>query len=154
MKVARVALALLLAAAASNAEAQRRRGEDDPQKAPKGEAPPPKQEKIFPAKVQWVAISLNGKPFSGERPTFVLDEQFRVRGFGGCNTFSAVAYPLRNQHLAVGPLAITKKGCDKALMDAERSFLVALRTSATWETAGPQLIIKGQNGELKFERSL
>lgn len=155
MKVVRVALALLVAAVASNAEAQRRRSEDDPQKTPqRGEVPPPKQEKIFPAKVQWVAVSLNGKPFSGERPTFILDEQFRVRGFGGCNTFSAVAYPLREQHIAVGPLAITKKGCDKALMDAERIFLVALRTSAQWDVAGPQLIIKGQNGELKFERSL
>jgi heat shock protein HslJ len=155
MTLLRVVLALVVAAAATNAEAQsRRRGGDDQQKTYQGEKPPPKEQKIFPTKTSWIAVSLNGKGFPGERPSFVLDEQFRIRGFGGCNTFSAVAYPLREQHFAVGPFALTKKSCDKAIMDSEHSFLVALRTSALWDTVGGQLVIKGQNGELKFERSL
>jgi heat shock protein HslJ len=155
MKVWRVVLACVVAAAATHVEAQgRRRGEDPQKQVPTGEKPPPKEQKIFPTKTSWIAVSLNGKPFSGERPSFILDEQFRLRGFSGCNTFSAVAYPLREQHFAVGPFALTKKSCDKAIMDSEHSFLVALRTSALWDTVGGQLVIKGQNGELKFERSL
>lgn len=148
---------LLLAAAATTAEAQKRpgMGGDDPQKQPQqGLAPPPKQEKIFPTKVSWVAVSLNGKAFAGERPTFILDEQFRLRGFGGCNTFSATAYPLREQRFAVGPFALTKKSCDKSLMEQEKNFLIALRTSVQWDTVAGDLVIKSQNGELRFQRSL
>jgi heat shock protein HslJ len=122
---------------------------EDPKKAP-----PPKQDKIFPTKVSWVATSLNGKAFGGERPTFILDEQFRMQGFGSCNNFSATAYPLREQRLAVGPFALTKKSCDKARMDQERNFLIALRTSVQWDTVGGELVIKSQNGELRFQRSL
>src|SRR4051794_33076969 len=68
------------------------------------------QEKIFPLESTWTAVSLNGKPFGGaDRPSFIIDKQYRARGYGGCNTFAAAAFPLREQHLAVGPLALTKK---------------------------------------------
>ena len=101
-----------------------------------------------------MAVSLNNKPFSGDRPSFTLDDQFRARGFGGCNTFSATAYPLREQRFAVGPLALTKKACDKSVMAAEQQFLVALRHSAQWDIVGSSLVIKTQNGELRFERGI
>jgi heat shock protein HslJ len=157
MKAFRIAVLFLAAAASTPADAQRRPGSQssDPQKQPpKNEGLAPRQEKTFPTKVAWMAVSLNGKPFSGERPTFILDEQFRLRGFGGCNTFSATAYPLREQRFAVGPFALTKKACDKALMDQEKNFLIALRTSVQWDVQGPELVIRTQNGELRFQRSL
>jgi heat shock protein HslJ len=116
---------------------------------------PGQGDKVFPLGSSWIAVSLNGKPFGGiDRPTFSLDGQLRARGFGGCNTFAATAYPLREQGLAVGPLAITKKSCDKGLMASEQAFFVALRTSAKWDIQGSALIIRTQNGELKFERAL
>jgi heat shock protein HslJ len=150
-------LALLIAAlvAATAADAQsRRRGNEEQRVQDKGEAPPPRVDKTFPTKASWVAISLNGKPFSGDRPSFVLDDQFRMRGFSGCNTFSATAYPLRQQGLAVGPFALTKKACDKGLMSSERAFLTALRAAAKWDSDGKELVVKGLSGELKFERVL
>ena len=113
-----------------------------------------KRDKVFPLKSTWVAVSLNKKPFSGDRPSFTLDDQFRARGFGGCNTFSATAYPLREQRFAVGPIALTKKACDKGAMAVEQQFLVALRTSAQWDIDGSSLVIRTQNGELRFERGL
>ena len=113
------------------------------------------EDKRFPLGMSWIAVSMNGKPISGtERPGFTLDEQFRVQGFGGCNSFQTTAFPLREQGIAVGPLALTKRACDKAVMAAEMSFLTALRTSAKWDTQIGTLVIKGPNGELKFERSL
>ena len=150
-------LALLIAAlvAATAADAQsRRRGNEDQRVQDKGEAPPPRVDKTFPTRASWVAISLIGKPFSGDRPSFVLDDQFRMRGFSGCNTFSATAYPLRQQALAVGPFALTKKACDKGLMASERAFLTALRGAAKWDSDGKELVVKGVAGELKFERVL
>jgi heat shock protein HslJ len=113
------------------------------------------QEKQFPVPSNWTVISLNGKPFNGrDRPTFSLDQQFRAKGFGGCNTYSATSYPLREQRLAVGPLALTKKQCEKDVMESERAFLVALRTSMQWDFDGLTLVVKTQSGELRFERSI
>jgi heat shock protein HslJ len=157
MRALGIAALLLAAAAWTSAYAQMGPGwgsKDRQRPQQQGETLQQQREKVFPSKVSWMAISLNGKPFSGERPTFILDQQFRLRGFGGCNTFSATAYPLREQRFAVGPFALTKKACDKALMDQERNFLIALRTSVHWDTVGGELVIKSQNGELRFQRSL
>jgi len=111
--------------------------------------------KIFPLNSSWVAVSLNGKPFTGERPSFRLDDQLRATGFSGCNTYATAAYPLREQGLAVGPFALTKKSCDKATMALEQAFLIALRSSGKWDIQGRNLIIQTQNGgRLILERSL
>ncbi len=112
--------------------------------------------KKFPFDAQWIAVSLNDKPFPGERadrPTLTLDETLRVRGFGACNTYSATAYPLQQQAFAVGPIALTKRECPKVAMDAERAFLLALRTAQQWDTEPGKLVIAGQNGKLVFERT-
>jgi heat shock protein HslJ len=149
--------AATLAAGIGDAAAQGfgRRGSSQEQHQQQGVRPPTKEEKRFPLGHSWIAVSLNGKGYTGsERPTFTLDDQFRVRGFGGCNTFSATAYPLREQGIAVGPIAMTKRACDKGVSAAEMQFLTALRTSAKWDTVVGSLVIKGPNGELKFERSL
>ena len=144
--------ALLILAAGSSVAAQAQ--------APGGQAPPakpvgPRQEKPFPLGSSWIATSLNGRPLGGDRPSFTLNQQFRATGFGGCNNYSATAYPLRQQGFAVGPFALTRKQCGKDAMALENAFLVALRGSAKWETQGSQLIIRTQTGgELRFERAL
>ncbi|MEH3119378.1 MAG: META domain-containing protein [Methylorubrum populi] len=113
------------------------------------------QEKMFPLGSMWTAVSMNGKPFTGaDRPSFIIDSQYRARGYGGCNTFTATAFPLREQHLAVGPLALTKKTCDKALSASEQAFLVALRTAGKWDLVDSQLVIQSPNGVLRFDRAL
>jgi heat shock protein HslJ len=117
-------------------------------------APKPTQEKIFPLGTTWVAVSLNGRPYSGDRPSFTLNKQYRATGFGGCNNYSATAYPLREQNLAVGPFALTKKSCPGNAMAVERAFLVALRSSQKWDQQGSTLTIQTENGELRFERAL
>ena len=112
--------------------------------------------KKFPFDVQWIAVSLNNKPFPGERadrPTLSLDETLRVRGFGACNTYSATAYPLQQQRFAVGPIALTKSECSKEMMSVEKTFLVALRTAQQWDSEEGKLIINGQSGQLVFERT-
>lgn len=120
-----------------------------------GPKPGAKEEKRFPLGTSWIAVSMNGKSFSGtERPAFTLDDQFRARGFGGCNSFSATAFPLKEQGIAVGPLALTRRNCDKGVMASEQTFLTALRTAAKWDTVIGSLVVKGPNGEIKFERSL
>jgi heat shock protein HslJ len=156
MRSVRLAVLIGALAVTSVAEAQSRRSRGNEDQQQKGDLKPvPKEEKRFPLGQSWIAVSLNGKPFTGtERPAFTLDEQFRARGFAGCNNFSATAFPLREQGIAVGPLALTKKSCEGPVMASERAFLTALRTSAKWDTMTGALVIKGPNGELRFERSL
>ncbi len=126
-----------------------------PEKKPQYVPGSKQQEKTFPLGETWTAVSINGKPFSGgDRPSFIIDSQYRARGYGGCNTFAATAFPLREQHLAVGPLAVTKKACDKNVATLEQAFLVALRSAAQWDMVGSQLVVKGQAGELRFDRAL
>ncbi|GJD51579.1 hypothetical protein OPKNFCMD_4334 [Methylobacterium crusticola] len=159
MRVAVAAGAVALVASATQASAQAMLGygqKNRDKSEQKQYIPPTKaQEKIFPLDSTWTAVSLNGKPFPGtERPSFIIDKQYRARGFGGCNTFAATAFPLKEQHLAVGPLALTKRNCDKAVGSAEMQFFTALRTSGQWDIVGSQLVIKSQAGELRFDRAL
>ena len=161
MRTSRIAVlvgAALALGSAGAAEAQGITGygrKNRTQEKEKPYIPPTKaSEKTFPLDATWTAVSLNGKSFSGERPSFSIDKQYRARGFGGCNSFAATAFPLREQSLAVGPLAMTKRSCDKGLAALEQSFLVALRTAGKWDFVGSQLVIKSQSGELRLERAL
>ena len=119
-----------------------------------GLVPQPRPEKQFPLGASWTAVSVGGKPVGGERPTLVIDEQLRAKGFGGCNTFSATAYPLREQALAVGPVAVTRKACDGGASATERTFLVALRGARKWDVVQGRLVLTGVAGEIQFERAL
>ena len=164
MKALRLtALLIACAVAATSAQAQgissramRKKADEDKEKLEEQKRLVSKREKRFPVGASWVAVSLNGKSFSGgERPSFTVSDQYRATGFGGCNAFSATAYPLREQSIAVGPIALTKKQCDKSVMALEQAFLVALRTAGQWDLVnGTTLVVKSQSGELRFERTL
>lgn len=166
----RIGLILLAAIVSTSAFAQQRRGalevpsgptSDDARRAVResqqgGAVPQRQYDKPFPTGMNWVAVALNGKPLgaSRERPSFMLDDQMRARGFGGCNSFSVVAYPLRQQKFAVGPIAHTNTNCDKAAAVQERSFFEALRLASEWDYDAGKLVLKGPRGQLQFERGI
>jgi heat shock protein HslJ len=153
MNSLRVAALILLTSTVAVSAQTGRGGGQQPQQN-QGATTAPKPEKPFPAKVAWTAVSLNGKPLGGERPTIILDDNFRIKGFGGCNTFSATGYPLRQQGFAVGPLALTKRACAAPVMASERQFLLTLRGTQKWDLVAGGLVFQGAAGELKFERAL
>jgi heat shock protein HslJ len=125
-----------------------------------GEGPPAVQigkEKLFPVNTNWVADTLDGKQlWSGpDRPSIYVDKQLRMKGYDGCNMFSVTAYPLKAQKLVVGPLAVARQTCDKPVVDAERSFLNAVRGAKEWDMEGANtLIVKGLGGTVRFQRGL
>ncbi len=122
----------------------------------KGPAPakqPPKEEKTFPKDSTWTLRAMNGKPVSpGMEATLKIDGQFRGSGFAGCNTWSATMWPVRAQHFAVGPMAVTKKQCAAPLMAFERSYLSALHTQPVWDVVNGMLEVKSPAGTLSFVR--
>ena len=58
--------------------------------------------------------------------------QGRLNGSTGCNTFRA-SYTLDGDSIAIGPIAVTRKACQRAgLMQQERELLAALRSATKW----------------------
>lgn len=156
-------IALLVAVGMSLFAASAARAQQSDPSMMRGEEPgrsrqsvPQQREKQFPVGVSWAVIDLNGKayPIDRNRPYFTLDSQYQLRGFGGCNTFSATAYPLRSQGFAVSPFAVTRKSCGAALDAAERAFLLALRMSQKWDVIKGQLVLQGPAGTVRADRSL
>jgi heat shock protein HslJ len=142
----RAAIALVAVGAAFAAFA------DDKDAPPK---PLPPQQKNFPIDQTWQLRELNGKPVSGDLDVSLkIDTALRGSGFTGCNSWSATMYPVKDQHLAVGPYALTKKQCDKDTMAIEFSFLTGLLGLPTWDLVNSELVIKGPRGEMRLARSL
>lgn len=119
---------------------------------PRQAAQSKKEDKLFPQNITWSSVASHAAAAS--RPAFILDGNFRLKGFSGCNNFSATAYPLKGQALAVGPIALTRKACDGATMAAERAFLTALRGTQQWDIEAGILVLKSGRGALRFERAL
>jgi heat shock protein HslJ len=98
---------------------------------------------------------LNGKPIAASVDVSLkIDSALHGSGFTGCNTWSAVMYPIKDQHLLVGPYALTKKQCDKDTMAIEVGFLTALLGQPAWDLVNGDLVIKGPRGALRLARSL
>ena len=130
------------------------------QKGPQSEEddtpkPLPPLQKNFPLDQTWSLRELNGKPVPpGLDISLKIDGTLRGSGFTGCNSWSATLYPVKDQHLAVGPYALTKKQCAKDVMQVELGFLSALVGSPVWDLVNGDLVIKGPRGALRLARSL
>ena len=117
--------------------------------------PLPPLQKNFPLDQTWSLRELNGKPVpAGLDASLKIDGALRGSGFTGCNSWSATLYPVKDQHLAVGPFALTKKQCPKDVMEVERGFLLSLLGGATWDLVNGELVIKGPRGSIRLVRSL
>ena len=122
-------------------------------KAPPKPLPP--LEKNFPLDQTWSLRELNGKPVpDGLDISLKIDGSLRGSGFTGCNSWSATLYPVKDQHLMVGPFALTKKQCPKDVMALEVGFLSGLLGSPTWDLVNGDLVIKGPRGSMRLARSL
>lgn len=146
----RMAIAALSLGAIVAAHAQMKTGDED-----KPLKPLPPQQKNFPLDQTWSLRELNGKPVSATLDVSLkIDGALRGSGFTGCNSWSATMYPIKDQHLLVGPYALTKKQCDKDTMAIELSFLTALLAQPSWDLVNGELVIKGPRGSMRLARSL
>lgn len=119
-------------------------------------APPSlaRPEPSFPVNVTWTLSRLNDKPIVGDPPSFTLDDKWRATGFAGCNTFAMELYPVRGQKLIGSAIALTRKACDTPIAMRERSFLIGLHSQPRWSLDGPDLLITGYTGPMRFRRGI
>jgi heat shock protein HslJ len=126
----------------------------EPEKAPVRTGPAEQQ---FPFGATWILSEIGGKPVSGDAPSFTLDDKLRAVGFGGCNTFSMALYPIREQKLAAGAIALTRKSCGKELDDNEHTMLVTLHSLPKWHLEpNGDLTVTAANSTtpMRFKRGL
>jgi heat shock protein HslJ len=148
--VAAVAAALCFATTAYAAQKGPQTEEDNT--PPK---PLPPLQKNFPLDQTWSLRELNGKPVPpGLDISLKIDGTLRGSGYTGCNSWSATMYPVKDQHLAVGPYALTKKDCPKDVKALEAGFLSGLLGSPAWDLVNGDLVIKGPRGTMRLARSL
>ena len=146
----RIAAALVAAGLAGHAGAQIR--DKDSEAPPK---PLPPLQKQFPLDQTWSLKDINDKPIpAGLDASLKIDGNLRGSGYTGCNSWSATLYPVKDQHLLIGPPVLTKKQCAKDIMAIEFSFLSALTGNPTWDLVNGDLVIKGPKGSLRLARSL
>lgn len=70
-----------------------------------------------------------------------------VKGFGGCNTFRAT-YTTNGDQVAIGPVATTRRACPaEGVMQQEREFIAALKSTTTWAFSGAMLDMHRADGE-------
>src|SRR5260370_12552240 len=121
----RAAVALFAAAFATLASAQMRDKDEEIK-------PLPPTAKQFPLDQTWSLRDINDKPVpTGLDASLKIDGNLRGSGYTGCNSWSATLYPVKEQHLLVGPFALTKKHCPNELMSGTVGVLPSLHTPPT-----------------------
>jgi heat shock protein HslJ len=105
----------------------------------------------FPVNRTFVAVSYKDQIFKDDRPSILVSSSNRGTGFSACNNWSATIVTRADQHMAVGPVAISKRVCDARLMHNEQVFLYVLRTAQSWSYDGKTLTLAGPYGAMTFE---
>lgn len=87
--------------------------------------------------------------------TFIITDNLRIEGNGGCNGFSATAYPLVDGRLLIGPVAATRKSCGGQINSEEAFFFRALRAMRSWKLSPDArgVIFSGPPGSIHVERN-
>ncbi len=101
----------------------------------------------------WKLISIDDReittPADAKEVHLILRPDYRVTGFGGCNTFSGT-WQMEEDQLVVGPLMSTMMACPD--METEQSLLSGLDGRVITEIEGETLNLMGREGiELVFQ---
>lgn len=105
----------------------------------------------FPYDRTFTAVTFKEQRFKDDRPTLLVSQNYRGTGFSACNNWSATVLPRTDQRLVIGPVAMSKRGCDKRLTHNEQVFLFVMRYSQSWTYDGRTLTFTGPFGTMKFE---
>jgi heat shock protein HslJ len=96
-------------------------------------------------------MNVNQVPVSDTTITLAFGAQGDLSGNASCNTYNG-SYTVNGNLFSVGPLATTRKSCGEDVDGQEKTYLTALRSAATFEISGNQLIIydAGRQEVLRF----
>jgi heat shock protein HslJ len=91
---------------------------------------------------EWQLVSIDGEPLPKDaKPPVIHFERDGVRGFAGCNRFTAKVTDEAPGRLRIGPAAATKMACPDGAMQLESRFLEALQKSTGYGFVAGQLAL-------------
>jgi len=97
---------------------------------------------------EWTLVEMDGQSLPKDvDPPLIHFETDRVRGFAGCNRFTASVKETKPGEIDVGAAAAEKKACPPPQMELEQKFLAQLDAVNRYTYLAGQLALGWQDGE-------
>jgi heat shock protein HslJ len=97
---------------------------------------------------EWTLVQIDGQPVPGDvDPPLIHFEADRVRGFAGCNRFTASVTATKPGEIDIGAAAAEKKACPPPQMQLEQKFLAQLDAVNGYTFLAGQLALSWQDGD-------
>jgi len=97
---------------------------------------------------EWQLVEIDGQPLAaGIEAPLIHFENDKVRGFSGCNRFTAPVKETKPGEIDIGPPAGTKMACPQPQMDLEQRFLTQLDAVNRYGYLAGQLALSWQGAD-------
>jgi heat shock protein HslJ len=97
---------------------------------------------------EWQLVEMDGQPLAaGVEAPLIHFETDKVRGFSGCNRFTAPVKETKPGEIDIGPAAGTKMACPPPQMELEQRFLAQLDAVSRYSYLAGQLALSWQDGD-------
>jgi len=97
---------------------------------------------------EWTLVEMDGQPLPKDiDPPLIHVEGQKLRGFAGCNRFTAPVTESKPGEIDIGAAAAEKKACPPPQMDLEQKFLAQLDAVTRYSYVAGQLALTWQDGE-------
>lgn len=97
---------------------------------------------------EWTLVEIDGQPVpQGVDPPLIHLEGGKLRGFAGCNRFTASVTETKPGEIDVGAAAAEKKACPPPQMELEQKFLTQLDAVNRYSYVAGQLALTWADGD-------
>jgi len=97
---------------------------------------------------EWTLVQIDGQPVpQGVDPPLIHFEGEKLRGFAGCNRFTAPVTESKPGEIDIGAAGAEKKACPAPQMDLEQKFLTRLDAVNRYGYLAGQLALTWQDGD-------
>lgn len=97
---------------------------------------------------EWTLVEIDGQPLpQGVDPPLVHFEGEKLRGFAGCNRFTASVQETKPGEIDIGAAAAEKKACPPPQMELEQKFLTQLEAVNRYGYVAGQLALTWAEGD-------
>jgi heat shock protein HslJ len=97
---------------------------------------------------EWTLVEMDGQPLPKEvDPPLIHFDAQKLRGFAGCNRFTAPVTESKPGEIDIGAAAAEKKACPPPQMELEQKFLTQLDAVNGYSFVAGQLALTSQDGD-------
>jgi len=97
---------------------------------------------------EWTLVEIDGQPLPADVDVPLIHvEADRMRGFAGCNRFTAPIKESQPGEIDIGTAAAERKACPPSQMDLEQKFLAQLDAVTRYTFMAGQLALYWQDGD-------